>query len=178
MNYKIQIPYKVSSSVQINFENNLSYLSDIFISFSVTKDGAIEYSLNPHASEEHAKQCILDMIVKLKPQYQTEEVTVFDNTKFTPRNNEPIFQKLVDLKIVFEHLPGIFSFHGLFHDMYMALEAQVLAFSEQEKAQKVILPITTSIQDLQTSSFFNRTPHFANFVSLLKNQTIRSFPFF
>ena len=51
----------------------------------------------------------------------------------------------------------------------MALEAQVLAFSEQEKAQKVILPITTSIQDLQTSSFFNRTPHFANFVSLLKN---------
>lgn len=169
MKHKIQIPYKISDIIKSDLESNLSYLSDVFKYYSVSSDGLIEYDLSSENTLSDAEKLVRSLIDKLKPDYEDEEIIIFDNTKFTPRNKEPTFQTLVDKKIVFEHMPGIFSFHDLFHDMYMALEKQVLDFADKENSRKIILPITTSIQSLQESSFFNRTPHFANFVSLLKN---------
>lgn len=169
MDHKLQIPYKLTEDMKDDLENNLSYLSDVFKAHSVKMDGTLEYSLHHEKDTTHAEKLISELFKKLKPDYDVEEVIIFDNTKCETKNSSPVFQTLVSNKTIFEHMPGIFSFHGLFHDMYMALEKNVLDFADKEQAKRVILPITTSLETLKESSFFNRTPHFANFVSLLKN---------
>lgn len=166
---RIDVDYPLTDRISENLQNSLAFVDKRIASFRLLREeGAVLLILregaDPVAIRAKAEK-VIEVNRPMRPQDMTH--VLFDNSTAEVPCREDIFAQLLTRGDVWEHAPGIFSLSGQVLEMYQALERHVLALAAAQGATEIILPVTTSLQTLNQSDFFKRTPQFANFICTL-----------
>lgn len=151
-----------------NLENNIPYLSENIISFSIDKKNKqINIETKEVSLEPKVEAQVIQLINKLKPIRSFETKTYFDHLTQEVPCHEDIFKKLINKKDIYEISPGLYSISGLPMQMMESFELQIKKLAKTFAARETLYPISTRVDDLKKAHFFKRTPQHANFISLL-----------
>jgi seryl-tRNA synthetase len=104
----------------------------------------------------------------LRPLKAIPAKVIFSHTENKPQCSEDVFAKLVESGDISVLSDGIMALKGLPLQMMEVLDRKLVDFAKNQKAQKILLPITVNFKNLLDSHYFDRTPQHANFLSTIE----------
>ncbi len=169
--YEVNVPYKIEQHSKEALQNNLPFLSEKIKAFHIDEvKGTIQITLTETGEFSDVNQKLEKLIDMAKPSRDGEMVhTLLDKSNRTFPNNGDIYPELLKRGDLVEVSPGHYALSGQFLKLYRVLDQKLFEFSKEFEAQEVVLPIVTTIETLKKINFFQKTPQFANFISLLKS---------
>ncbi len=179
--FEIKLDPELSELDLENIQNTLPYLTPEIERFEINREiSCVSIWTQFNTNIEKIQKLVQDHIESIKPvEIQNKVRVIFDHSHIKPRNTSQILDALIERRELIEHGPGIFSLHGKLHQMYQGLDNTALNFAREQGAQESTFPITIRIDTLKKSNFFSSYPHFANFISTLKENkdTLSAAPF-
>ena len=94
--HSIKIPELKDNNIKDDLQNGLSYLTDLIKKFSITQNGTIEYTLFDESSNEHVEKLIKELVKKVTPLFESEDVIMFNNDHCVPKNTQGVFNQLIE----------------------------------------------------------------------------------
>lgn len=171
----MEITIKINFSIQDdadyeNLQNSLPYCSQEISFYEISREtNSVLIRVASSDQVENVTNKVNELLNKLKPAiHENMTRTIFDNLSVSPPCKEDVYPILLKNGDVFCHAPGIYSLHRKLRQMFERLETHVRKFASTQKAEEVIYPVSIPIATLVKSNFFSAYPHFANFISTLK----------
>lgn len=168
---KLLIPFEINSSNLENLNNLISFVDKAIIDYKVskkTKELFIFHELNDQKQIQNLEKVIQEFLERLIPAREDE----MEQVKFVHNSSlmfpTKIYQGLIERGDIIPTEAGYYALGGRFYQLLKILDAKILAFTKTQKAEEVDYPITISLETLNKSHFFDRTPQFANFISTIK----------
>lgn len=167
MSFEIAIPYEVSEELAESLESNLTCLSPLLDTiFLDRKRGKIQYTLKQKDADSQIQKLLNELLERMSPERSEDAfVKIFQHQAQHPFPQEDPFTTLAKRREVVETASGAFALRGEFLRLYRVLDERTLEFAHKQGAEDLHVPVSTSIESLQRSHFFDRTPHFAQFLS-------------
>lgn len=169
MNKKIKylVPYKIGAQVNEDLSNNLAFLHKSISAFEI-QGQEIVLTLNDSTDEEQIIIRLNTLMDKVRPLDEDFTATVLFQNK--GEANGPTTDPSIELEAqgdVINLSAGRYAFRGLFLKMVQAFDFHALAFARRQLCDPVEYPVGVSMSDLKQAKFFEQTPQFAQFISLL-----------
>ncbi|NNC64360.1 MAG: hypothetical protein HKN84_06215, partial [Gammaproteobacteria bacterium] len=166
----VAIPPEYNDADFDNLQNALAYLSEDVESFSIDRPGfRVQVTLAGGADPAPIRARIGELTAKLISVPESNLThTLFERKRRERLSDEGVFAELVRSRQVIEHGPGVFSLHGRFLELLHALDNKVVELANDMNAAPALYPVSIPLETLKKSNFFSSYPHFANFVSTLR----------
>jgi seryl-tRNA synthetase len=178
---ELELPASLSESQRENVQATIVFVDERVHSAEVVAPDVLRVVIDAEvtaAAEAELRERLERFVDARRPMRDRDLTQVrFDQSDGRAVDRGDVFAALVargDVKLL---SPGVVALSGRMLRMFRNLDARLRRFADEQGAEDLLLPITTSLEMLDRSGFFDRTPQFARLMTSVRpgEESLRAF---